>query len=107
MVDRVALLIEVLFDPTAREDERHDAVMDLGRYADERGLKALVRVGSNASEEDIILDSCGESVAEILVSRDEFRKDVINKLAPFARDVALNIIQQRKPQWLEGERGQT
>jgi hypothetical protein len=66
-----------LFDQTAREDERHDAVMDIGKYDDARALNALLRVAFNSPENDFLLDACGESIAEILVGRNEFNGDLV------------------------------
>ena len=99
MSDEVKMLIDILFDPSARDDERHDAAMDIGKYNDERALKALLQIGSNPIEDIIILDACGESVAEILVNRDEFRKDALEKLTPIAKKTAYAFIKEHKPQW--------
>ena len=67
MPDRIDLLIETLFDKSAREDERDDAAMDLGSYNDDRALNALTQIGSNPKDDYMILDSCGESIAEIML----------------------------------------
>lgn len=58
-------LIGVLLDKTAREDERDDAAMDLGSYPTKEALEALFKVAIDTTENDIILDSCGESLGEI------------------------------------------
>lgn len=100
MLDRVDGLIDVLFDNTAREDERHDAAMDIGKYDDDRALSALLQLASNLNEDDLILDACGESIAQILVNRNYFSQDMINKLAPTAREMAEAYIKEHKPEWL-------
>ncbi len=99
MPDRVDLLVDILFDNTAREDERHDAAMDLGSFNDNRALNALVIIASNPNEDNIILDACGESIAEILVKQNEFRKDIIDKLAPVARETAEAVIKTYRSEW--------
>jgi hypothetical protein len=101
MIDRVDGLISILFDNTAREDERHDAAMDIGKYDDDRALNALLQLASNPNEDDLILDACGESIAQILVKRNYFRKDMINSLAPTARELAEAYLKTRKPEWFK------
>jgi len=41
-------LIEVLFDPDAREDEVDDAAMDLGEFDDDLALNALIRAATES-----------------------------------------------------------
>lgn len=102
MPDRVALLIDLLFDRTATDDERDDAAMDLGGYDDERALMALVTIASNPSSEDeFILDVCGESIGNILVKQRTFRKEIIDVLAPTAQSEAVAVIKIRRPEWLK------
>ncbi|MBA3958486.1 MAG: hypothetical protein H0X51_08885 [Parachlamydiaceae bacterium] len=100
MIDRVDLLIEILLDKTAREDERHEAAMDIGKYDDDRALAGLLKTASNPNEDTIILDACGESIGQIVVKRrNEFRKEDIEKLAPLARDIAEEYIYGHRPEW--------
>ncbi len=54
-MDIVEALIEILFDPTAREDERDDAASYLGDYDDDRALNALVSVASLPDENQLLL----------------------------------------------------
>jgi hypothetical protein len=100
MLDKVDLLINILLDDTAREDEKDDAAMDLGKYDDDRALVALSQVGSNPNEDAMVQDSCGESIAEILVTRGRYNKDMIDKLTPVAKDAAYSYIKATKPEWL-------
>ncbi len=101
MSDKVDGLIEILLDPQAREDERDDAASYLGKYDDAKALNALVKVGSSPLVEDMVLDSCGESIAEILVRRNQFNKHIIDLLVPTARRAACAVIQGQKPEWLQ------
>lgn len=98
-LDRVKLLIELLFDNTAREDERHDAAMDIGEYNDDRALNALTLIATNRNEDNIILDACGESIARILVKRNEFKKEILKNLMPLAKLTAEEFIKTNKPEW--------
>jgi hypothetical protein len=101
MSDRVADLIQILLDNTAREDERHDAAMDISEFDDDRALFALLKIGSNPKEDNIILDACGESIAEILVRRGFYNKELIDKLAPIAQATANAYIKAQRPKWLD------
>jgi len=101
MVDRVALLIDVLFDPTAREDEKDDAAMDLGDYNDNRALHALLKIASNFNETDIVLQSAGESIGRIWVKQNQFDIEEYKKLHPDAQSEIYAVIQVNKPEWVE------
>ncbi len=98
-MDKVQGLIQVLMDLTAREDEREDAAMDLGQCNDDRALDALIHVGSNPLENYFILDACGESIAEILIDRNEFKKGVEKILVSRAQRVYMRCISEYKPEW--------
>ena len=101
MLDRVDLLINILCDQTAREDERHDAAMDLREFDDDRALNILLEVASNPTEENIILDACGESIAEIWVKRSYFDLNMYNKIEPIARRELYRYIKGHKPEWIK------
>lgn len=101
MRDIVDLLIAILVDKTAREDERHDAAMDIGAYNDDRALNVLTRLASDPREDSIILDACGESLAEILVARNEFKKDILEGLTPTAKRMACAYFRDTKPDWIK------
>ena len=62
MKDQVQLLIDVLLDKTAREDERGDAAIDLRVHKDVRALDALTKIASDPNEDDVIIDNCAESL---------------------------------------------
>ena len=106
MSDEIDGLIQILFDKSAREDERDDAAMYLGKYDDDRALNALVQTASNLNDAYIIQDSSGESIAEILVKRNENRSDIISKLTPIAKKSAEGFIKHHKPEWFKRDWGQ-
>lgn len=80
----VSALVEVLLDKQARWDERDDAAMDLAESDDREALRALLRVGCDATEGDILLESVGESLAEMLDRHPEWRTGEVDLLAPTA-----------------------
>jgi hypothetical protein len=100
MTDKIDALIHTLLDPTARDDERDDAAMDLGRFSDDRALTVLLQVASNPDEDRMILDSCGESIAEILLKKDECKKEMLDSLAPIAKEAARSFLKIAKPEWV-------
>jgi hypothetical protein len=101
MTDQVDLLIAILFDNEAREDERHDAAMDIGDFDDHRALNALMKIAANPAENEIILDACGESLAQIWVKRNFFDIKAYNQLQPQAQHVAKAYIKTNRPEWLK------
>ncbi len=101
MVDLIDGLITVLFDHNARVDERDDAAMDLGDFDDKRALEALSAVASNSQEDEMILNSSAESIAQILVRKKEFKKDLIKGLVPMAQDIIMSYIKAGKPEWFQ------
>lgn len=97
--ERVGLLIKILLDPSARVDEKDDVAMDLGDYDDERALFALFEAGSNLNEDSMVLDSCGESIGEILIRKNDFRKKELNKLPEDTKVGVKRIFRHYRPEW--------
>ena len=93
-------LISVLLDPNARIDARDDAAMDLSSYSEPEAEDALVRAGSDPTTPEIVLSSCGESLAEIWVRRGQFNRRVLDSLSPAARSEALAYLETRAPDLL-------
>ena len=94
-------LISVLLDKTACIDERDDAAMDLGAYDDNRVLTALLSIVLDSKAESFIMDTCGESIAEIWVKRNYFDIDIYKKIAPAARHELYRYIKRAKPEWID------
>lgn len=99
MMDKVERLINILLDNTARENERDDAAMDLGMFNDDRALAALLQVASNPHENKMILDSCGVSIGEILIKKEQYDLAVLDQLAPIAKEAAYFFIEEAKSEW--------
>ena len=102
MKDRAKQLIEVLVDKTARDDERDDAAMDLGGYKDLRVLEALVKIASDPNENEMIVDSCAESIGDICVALKYFDEELFKKIVPFAQIIVFKIIMARNPELIKG-----
>ncbi len=98
MKDRTQLLIDILLDKSAREDERSDAAIDLREYKDLRALEALTKVASNPDEDDLIIDNCAESIGEISVGLNRFFESQFRKMIPFAQKIVFGFIMAHKPE---------
>lgn len=77
-------LSDVLLDTSARWDERDDAATDLADSDEPAALEALMIVGRNEEEDDTLLETVGDSIAEILARHPERTPDDIGSLAPAA-----------------------
>lgn len=76
-------LIDVLRDPAARWDERDDAAIYLAGVDEPEALAALMQVGRNAKEDETLLETIGEAIAEIASRHPErVSDDIIAQLAP-------------------------
>ncbi len=84
----VEALIRLLWDASARIDERDDAAIDLGASADPRAIAALVEFASDPSARDDLVGTCGESIAEIWDRTGSYDPAVIPRLmAPALREI--------------------
>lgn len=91
-MDKVEKLIEILQDPNAYDAERDDAAIDLGdEINNEEVIKALIKVANDLSVEEIVRASCGESLANIWLTRlnFDFQKLAILKDVAFIEALAL------------------
>ena len=75
--------------------------MYIGNFNDNRALNALLKIASNSEENQIILDACGESIAQIWVKRNFFDIGAYNKLQPVAQYEAKMYIKMNKPEWFK------
>jgi hypothetical protein len=90
-------LIGVLLSRDARLDDRDDAAMDLAGFDEPEALNALIAIASAAEEDPLLLDSCGESIAEIWARRGAVDPEVIARVRAEARVVLLATIQALAP----------
>ena len=103
MPDRIDLLINILLDDGARDDERDDAAMDLGQFNDERALNALMKVATDLELQNaFFIDVCGESIANILIKKEDENlfNSFAEQLTPLAKYAAQRFIKVAKPHWI-------
>jgi len=99
MEDEEKILIEVLQDGLANVSEKDDAAMDLSEYDSPEVIQALISKGSDDHEDPVVLNSCGESLAEIWLRKDFFDKRVFDSLHPGTKQGFLFFIESTKPGW--------
>ena len=97
MKDHVQLLIDILLDRMAREDERGDAAIDLRAHKDIRALEALTKIASDPNEDDTIVDNCAESIGEICVAMNCFNENSFRNMIPFAQKRVFDFIMAHSP----------
>lgn len=101
MDDKSKRLLDILFDNSARVDERDDAAIDLAKYHTIEVLERLIDFACKPEESNLILASVGESIGEIMIAINKFDSSSIQSLTPIARKEALSIIKAKKQGWLE------
>ncbi len=94
-------LIQVMLDRTAYEGDREDAALQLARLSDTKAIPTLSRVALDTTESDVMRDSAAEAIARIWVQNDVFDGALYDSLQGIAKDVAITIIRNDKPEWLE------
>lgn len=78
-------LIDVLLDKAARWDERDDAATDLAGVEEPEALEALLRVGADGEEDETLLDTVGDAIAEIMRRHPDRESVAVERLAPAAQ----------------------
>lgn len=91
-------LLEILLDKTARDDERDDAAIDLGRYDVKN---TLFHFANDLKEDEMLRASCGKSLAEIWIRNNHCDIDNLLKLQDIAKIEALEKIKADKPTWYQ------
>ena len=107
--DRTKGLIKVLLDRSASIADRDDAAMDLGDYDDPEVLDALIAIAVNANDEELVLASCGQSIAEIWIRKNIFNVDILEAMSIPAKNEIVGLVRIERPEWLgtvEGHLGQ-
>lgn len=99
--DRIKKLLEILFDKSAREDERHDAAMYLYDYDDSEVVNAFFKIGSDKDELLVLLDAVGEGIGEMWARNDICNLEKFKMLTDISRDAAINTIKNRNPKLLK------
>ena len=76
-------LLSVLVDLSAPVGDRDDAAMDLSAF--DEALPTLIAIASREGEDSMIVESCGESIAEIWKRTDGFDRTIYLALPAAAR----------------------
>jgi hypothetical protein len=96
---KIKFLIAVLQDKEANVSEKDDAAMDLASSDNPLAVQALAAQGQDETEDDLVLNSCGESLAEIWIRNDTFVQNLYNTLLPKAQQGVRAVIESLKPEW--------
>lgn len=96
----IKLLIAILQDEQANVSEKDDAAMDLGNSDNPLAVQALTTKGQDIKEDDLVLNSCGESLAEIWIRNNYFDQRLYDILLPKAKQGARAVIESLKPEWI-------
>jgi len=101
MKKRIDCLIEMLFDKQASIAERDDAAMDLAEFNNVLATEALLKVSRNKQEDEMILNSCGESLGSIWSRLGIFDEKTYRMMSATARYGTFIVIKARHPEWIE------
>ena len=82
-------LISVLLDFDAPLDDRDDAAMDLAEF--DEALPVLLAIASRPSEDEMIVEKCGESIGEIWKRTTTFDRTIFETLPPKAQFEILGL----------------
>ena len=97
---RIHALSKILLDRTAPLSDRDDAAIDLACFDDQEAFQALLQIATDPSENEMLLASCGESIAEIWVRSGQFDPEVFEKLTGVARSEAQAVLARTRSDWL-------
>lgn len=86
-------LIEILLDDNISLAERDDAAIDLSNFDEDSALNALIEVAKNNKEDEVLLASCGESIAKILLRHNIKLNRILQQLTEPARKEAESLIE--------------
>jgi len=90
-------LIQILRDRSARVDERDDAAIDLGGSDDGGALAALLEIGVQSDDDDMVLGSIGESMAQIAIRTGKFESSWLARLSPQVVDELVASLRAVRP----------
>lgn len=94
-------LIEILFDQKASITEKDEAATNLAEFSDAQAINALILKGRDLKENELLLNSCGESLGAIWVRKNIFDEKVYRTLSGTARYGVYIVVKSRKPEWVD------
>jgi hypothetical protein len=98
--ERAALLISILTDPRAREDERDDAAMDLEFFSGTLVESALAETIRKEEFSSVLAQTCAESLAGIWAREGRIDQDFFDELKGQAKNEVIGILSARAPDLL-------
>ncbi|MFD0680353.1 MULTISPECIES: hypothetical protein [unclassified Paenibacillus] len=99
--EKKGILIKTLFDVTASEADRDDCAIYLADFDDEETIQALFNAANDFNVSDMIRGSCGESLAEIWLRKQQIDFNLLLLLKGTALTEVLNLIKKDKLEWYE------
>ena len=100
---RIGLLIEILEDESSRLDEIDDAIIDLGQLRSLKPLNPILKIAINSKKDEMLLESAGEALAQIMIDLDEYDGRFVESLAPVAQREFIGLIKAKRPEWLNNK----
>jgi hypothetical protein len=97
-------LIAYLLDRNADLAGRDDCAMELAKYDENDAEQALLQIGADSSQDEVILDTCGESLGQIWVRQGRVDIVAVTSLNQTAREVALAVIQAKRPELMQNKK---
>lgn len=94
-------LIAILYDATASEAERDDAIIDLGNYDEVIAEESLFRASQELQLSEMLLSSIGESLANIWIRKNNVDFNKFKLLPSTVQKEAIACIKKIKPALLK------
>jgi hypothetical protein len=85
-------LTKFLLDNDADLGGRDDCALELAKYDNPEAESALFQIASDAKQFEMLIETCGESLATIWRRNRRMPIDVLERLAPPARAIAAAIL---------------
>ncbi|MER7678297.1 hypothetical protein [Streptomyces sp. NPDC096934] len=100
--ERAVLLVGILDDPAAREDEKYDAAMYLEDFPGPFVESALIRTIHSEDFSSVLAQHCAESLAGIWAQQGRIDQDFFPELRRTALDEVLGVLGARAPHLIPG-----
>ncbi|MER6439680.1 hypothetical protein ABT275_25405 [Streptomyces sp. NPDC001185] len=100
--ERAVLLVGILDDPAAREDEKYDAAMYLEDFPGPFVELSLIRTIRSEDFSSVLAQHCAESLAGIWAEQGRIDQDFFSELRRTALDEVLGVLGDRAPHLIPG-----
>ncbi|MFJ9249062.1 hypothetical protein [Streptomyces sp. NPDC101776] len=105
--ERGVLLIGILDNPAAREDEKYDAAMYLEEFSGPLVESGLIRTIRAEGFTSVLAQLCAESLAGVWARRDGIDRDFLCELHGPAMNEVLGILGARAPHLIPTGHGES